>query len=114
MPIVTFTTGETIEVEPGHTLLDAAMQAGAPVRTTCGGRASCTHCRVKIIAGGENLGPMTAPEKAQLGNVYFITKERLACQSQVLGDVTAEPMPIPDEIAKKKKAGPMPPLKKRG
>jgi ferredoxin len=112
MSKVTFTTGETAELEDGYTLLDAAMRCGAPVRTTCGGRASCTHCKVKIIAGGENLSPIDAPEKAVIGNVYFITKERLACQAKVSGDVTAQPMPIPDEIAKKKKAGPMPPIKK--
>lgn len=112
MPKVTFTTGEVVEVDEGHSLLDAAMQCGAPVRTTCGGRASCTHCKVKIVAGGENLSPIDAPEKAQLGNVYFITKERLACQAKIHGDVTAQPMPVPDEVLKKKAKGPTPPIKK--
>lgn len=106
MPKVTFTTGEVIEIEEGYSLLDAAMRAGAPVRTTCGGRASCTHCKVKVVSGDEALAPMTIAEKAQLGNVYFITKERLACQAKIQGDVTVQPLPPPDDIVRKKKQGP--------
>ena len=58
------------------------------------------------------INDLSTPEKAQLGNVYFITKERLACQAKILGDVTAQPMAVPEEALKKKARGPIPSIKK--
>jgi uncharacterized 2Fe-2S/4Fe-4S cluster protein (DUF4445 family) len=44
----------------------------------------------------EHIGPMTTLETGKLGNVFFITKERLSCQTAVQGDVACE---IPDDSA---------------
>jgi ferredoxin len=49
---------------------------------------------VKVLAGEAALSPQNAAEKKHLGNVYFINKVRLACQSRVSGDVTVE-LPTP-------------------
>jgi ferredoxin len=54
------------------------------------GKATCGLCRVKILAGEAALSPFNAAEKKHLGNVYFITKTRLSCQSRVSGDVVVE------------------------
>jgi ferredoxin len=49
---------------------------------------------VKIVAGEEALTPLNAAERKHLGNVYFITKQRLSCQARVCGDVVVQ---IPSE-----------------
>jgi ferredoxin len=45
---------------------------------------------VKILAGAEHLPPLTDEERKHLGNVYHITKVRLACRCRVAGDVAFE------------------------
>lgn len=84
----------TVEVDAGVNLRDAAIRAGVVVPSTCGGVASCGLCKVKITAGAEHLGPMTELEIGKLGNVFFITKERLSCQAVATGDVACV---VPDE-----------------
>ncbi|HLL21654.1 MAG TPA: 2Fe-2S iron-sulfur cluster-binding protein, partial [Kofleriaceae bacterium] len=57
----------------------------------CVGKGTCGLCRVKIVAGAEHLNPFTDEERKHLGNVYHITKVRLACRCKVTGgDVTCE------------------------
>jgi ferredoxin, 2Fe-2S len=45
---------------------------------------------VKIIAGADQLNPFTDEERKHLGNVYHITKVRLACRCRITGDVTIQ------------------------
>ncbi|MDY0061298.1 MAG: 2Fe-2S iron-sulfur cluster-binding protein [Myxococcota bacterium] len=79
-----------VEVGPGENLFQAATAAGVPIATVCGGLGACAGCRIRIVAGEENLTPITFREKDRLGNTYFITKERLACQTQVTGPAVVE------------------------
>jgi 2Fe-2S ferredoxin len=90
----------TFEAEPGDNLRDVGLSNGVNIPSTCGGVASCGLCKVKITAGAENLGSMTPGEISKLGNVFFITKERLSCQAFISGDVTCE---VPDEGAERAK-----------
>lgn len=77
------------EAQPGDTLAQAAYRAGVLIQQTCGGTPSCADCRVIIKEGGaESLEPMESAERALLGNVFFITKERLACQAVVKNSST--------------------------
>lgn len=97
MPRITFLPANvSIDVEAGANIRDAGIQAGVQIPSTCGGVASCGLCKVKILAGAEHLCPVTPGEISKLGNVYFITKERLACQTTVSGDVQCA---IPDDMA---------------
>jgi hypothetical protein len=48
----------------------------------CAGKATCGLCRVKIVGGAALLSPFNADERKHLGNVYFITKQRLSCQAR--------------------------------
>jgi hypothetical protein len=41
---------------------------------------------VRIVAGEGHLTAMGPLEKRHLGNVYFITKQRLSCQTRLIGD----------------------------
>ena len=71
-------------------VLEALDQKGIKIKTTCGGVGSCGDCKIIIENGDKNLSPMTLKEKQLLGNVFFLTKERLACQCIASHDVTFE------------------------
>lgn len=74
----------------GDSLFDAGAKVSAGIDTSCVGKGTCGLCRVKILAGAEHLTPFTDEERKHLGNVYHITKVRLACRSRVSGDVTIQ------------------------
>jgi 2Fe-2S ferredoxin len=82
----------TVEVAAGSTLFEAGGQAAAAIDTACVGKGTCGLCRVKIVAGADQLNPFTDEERKHLGNVYHLTKVRLACRTQLAGtgDVTFE------------------------
>lgn len=75
------------EAESGELLTQCAYRAGVTIQQTCGGTPSCTDCKIKVLEGQSNaFSPPEGPETRLLGNVYFITHERLACQAKVQGD----------------------------
>jgi 2Fe-2S ferredoxin len=102
VPSVTYLpSGIRLRCDDGDTIYAVANRAGVPIATACNARATCGLCRVKIISGEAHMSPINAAEKKPLGNVYFITKQRLSCQARVSGgDVVVE---IPG--APKRKAG---------
>ena len=79
---------ELVEVQAEQSLLSAALEAGVAIATACGGVANCTECKVEVLEGEANLSPMDYVEESKLGNVFHITRERLACQTRVVGPVT--------------------------
>lgn len=84
---VTFTPlGRVAEAKPNETILDTARRAGAPIGNACGGVGVCTRCRVRIVAGSENLSPPTSIELRVGGANGFAADERMACQAVVSGD----------------------------
>lgn len=93
MPIVTIIRDgdpAVVEVHEGSTLFEAGARVTAGIDTACVGKGTCGLCRVKILAGAEHLNAFTDEERKHLGNVYHITKVRLACRSKVAGDVTIQ------------------------
>ncbi len=94
MPRVTIVTGEgesqVVEAPEGSTLFEAGAKIAAGIDTACVGKGTCGLCRVKIVAGAENLNPFTDEERKHLGNVYHLTKVRLSCRAKLGGDVTIE------------------------
>jgi uncharacterized 2Fe-2S/4Fe-4S cluster protein (DUF4445 family) len=82
----------TVDVDDGTTLFDAGGRGGVGVDTACVGKGTCGLCRVKVIDGGAALSPYSDEEERHLGNLYRITKLRLACRTRVHGDVTVEVM----------------------
>ncbi|MFN8369704.1 MAG: 2Fe-2S iron-sulfur cluster-binding protein [Bacteriovoracaceae bacterium] len=79
-----------IEVNEGETLLSGLHNAQFPVKSSCGGVARCADCVVKVVKGEEHLDEIQFKEKTLLGNVFFITKERLSCQTHLRGDISIE------------------------
>lgn len=85
---VTFTPlGTTAETKPNETVLDAARRAGAPIGNSCGSVGVCGRCRVRVLAGAENISMPTMIELRVATQRGFEDDERLACQAAVLGDV---------------------------
>jgi 2Fe-2S ferredoxin len=83
--------GITVPCADGATVFATAQAANIGISTACGAKATCGLCRVKVVAGEPFLSPLNAAEKKHLGNVYFINKLRLSCQTTVhTGDVTVE------------------------
>ncbi len=100
MPAILFQPLDVrIECADGETAFAAARRNNIPIPTACFGRGNCGLCRVRVEAGEDSLGPITALEKKHLGNTYFITKLRLSCQLQVYnqgqGEVT---LFVPDAV----------------
>jgi uncharacterized 2Fe-2S/4Fe-4S cluster protein (DUF4445 family) len=91
VPSVTFfPAGARIDCADGESVFEVARRSGVAISTACVGKATCGLCRVKVLSGEGALSPFNAAERKHLGNVYFITKVRLACQARVSGDVTVE------------------------
>ena len=97
MPRITFLPADlTAECTDGETVFEVGRRHGVAIETACVGKATCGLCRIKILAGEEHLSPQNDDERKHLGNVYFITKVRLSCQTVVRGgDVTVELAPRP-------------------
>jgi 2Fe-2S ferredoxin len=96
MPSVTFEPFHvTVACADGESVFEVGRRHGIPIATACAGQASCGLCRVKILAGERFLPPFGDNERKHLGNVYFITRERLACQARVRGgDVVVSVPPL--------------------
>jgi uncharacterized 2Fe-2S/4Fe-4S cluster protein (DUF4445 family) len=96
MPTITFEPFRvSFPCDEGESVLEVARRNGVPIATACAGQATCGLCRVKVMSGEPFLPPFGPSERKHLGNVYFITKERLACQARVRGgDVTVSVPPI--------------------
>ena len=93
MPTITILRDEgpvTAQIREGESLFDAGAKVSAGIDTACVGKGTCGLCRVKIIAGAEATNPFTDEERKHLGNVYHLTKVRLACRTKPTGDVTIQ------------------------
>jgi class 3 adenylate cyclase len=77
----------TLEAPEGTTLLEVAVDAGIPIAHLCGGRARCSTCRVRIVAGLDVLSARTDKEAVMAERLDFPDEVRLACQTRALGDV---------------------------
>ncbi|MBP9086999.1 MAG: (2Fe-2S)-binding protein [Kofleriaceae bacterium] len=93
MPRVRFASlAKVAQCTLGETLFDAGGKVSAGIETACVGKGTCGLCRVKILAGNDALTPFTDEEFRHLGNVFHITKVRLACRARII----AEPGPAAD------------------
>ena len=78
-------TGRRVPVPAGLTLLEAAQKAGIDLVASCGGSGFCGTCQVKIISG--STSPISPTELDVLDDSQVRQGMRLACQTEVLGDV---------------------------
>lgn len=91
--------GQTIEVDSEAPLYQQIKAQNIDINGTCGGCASCGKCIVKVIKGEEFLSEVELAERQLLGNVFHMTKERLACQLRISGEVAID---ITEHLPKEK------------
>lgn len=83
-------SGEVIEVDASRPLLESLREQNIYIKSSCGGVATCSDCICKVVSGEDNLESPPFAELKLLGNVFHITKERLLCQTKIIGDVTLD------------------------
>ncbi|HPE62187.1 MAG TPA: 2Fe-2S iron-sulfur cluster binding domain-containing protein [Thiolinea sp.] len=79
-------TGDTIEVEEGQTLLDAALRAGIYLPHACG-HGLCGTCKVDVLEGDFDHGPASP---FALMDMEREEGKCLACCARPLSDLTLE------------------------
>jgi uncharacterized 2Fe-2S/4Fe-4S cluster protein (DUF4445 family) len=72
---------------PGEDLLSVARDLGVEIESTCGGKGTCKKCRVHLESAADSVSPPTEVEERALGAAALAAGMRLACQTQVAGDV---------------------------
>jgi 2Fe-2S ferredoxin len=117
MPKVTFVPdGNSIEVAPGTTILQAAKAAHAQVGYACGGVCACSTCHVYVKEGFDSLSEQQENEMDILDKAFDVrASSRLGCQSKIgdediVAEITRESRQAwfdehPEERAKQKQPG---------
>jgi 2Fe-2S ferredoxin len=83
-------TGQEIDGNPNKTLLQLCAENNIEIKSICKGVPSCAECRVKIVAGENNLVPPNRAELGLIGTNYFLDGRRLACQVRCFGNITVD------------------------
>jgi ferredoxin, 2Fe-2S len=77
-------TGKTIEVEPGTSLCDAALEHGIELEHACEKSCACTTCHVIVRTGFDSLLAASDDEEDLLDKAWGLEPEsRLGCQARV-------------------------------
>ena len=91
MPCLRFTKNiPPVELVSGANMMEALLNAGLPVASSCHGDGVCGKCRVRIVSGAENLTKIGAVEELAHDRLKWAREFRLSCQAQVLGDVVID------------------------
>lgn len=88
MPKLTV-AGKTADVAEGRRLVLAIEELGEDIGHRCGGKARCTTCRVRFVAGEPEA--MTVAEHAKLSDRELLGDYRLSCQILCDRDMEVEP-----------------------
>ncbi|MCL6269024.1 ISC system 2Fe-2S type ferredoxin [Sansalvadorimonas sp. 2012CJ34-2] len=76
--------GAVVEVEPGTTVLDAALAEGIEIEHACEKSCACTTCHVIVREGFDSLEESDELEDDMLDKAWGLEPEsRLGCQAVV-------------------------------
>ena len=89
---ITYPGQRIVAVPLGFSVLEASRWARIPHESICGGRGRCSTCRVRAIAGAEQLAPPNPAERRTLDRIRAPSHVRLACQIRPAADLTVEPL----------------------
>ncbi|MDQ0313895.1 adenylate/guanylate cyclase domain-containing protein [Amorphus orientalis] len=89
---VTYPGDRVIYTLPGPTLLEISRSGQIPHASVCGGRARCSTCRTRILAGGDKLPPPRPTEARVLERIDAAEDVRLACQVRPRSDISVQPL----------------------
>lgn len=76
--------GLEIDVQPGVTILDAALANGIEIEHACEKACACTTCHVIVRKGFDTLNEPTDDEEDMLDKAWGLEPDsRLSCQSVI-------------------------------
>lgn len=84
--------GRTIISEGNEAISDVALRAGIKIPYACGKTGRCSTCRCKVSKGLSNLSAPNEKEKRIAEKMDFGPDIRLACQTNITGDVEIQPL----------------------
>ena len=77
-------TGVIVEVEPGISICDAALENGVEIEHACEKSCACTTCHVIVREGFDSLQPADELEEDLLDKAWGLEPDsRLSCQAMV-------------------------------
>lgn len=98
MPTVLYVLEEqTVEANPGETILQVSLRAGIPHAHACGGNARCSTCRILIVDGVENCVARNEKEQKLAERLHFPRDIRLACQTACSDNVALRRLVLDEE-----------------
>lgn len=80
----------TVSVPIGTRVIEISEKVGSGIVYGCR-ECDCGTCIMDVVSGGENLSEPSLLEDKVLKEHLAGRNQRLACQAQVLGDVTVKP-----------------------
>jgi len=95
-PQLTHSSGKTMALLPGATVLETLRAEGIPHASVCGGRGRCTTCRIRVIRGFESLPLPSGQEAEALERIAAPAGMRLACQIRPTADLAVTPLLSPE------------------
>ncbi len=76
--------GAALQVSPGVSICDAALEYGIAIEHACEKSCACTTCHVYIREGGESLNEASDNENDMLDKAWGLDPDsRLSCQTIV-------------------------------
>ena len=91
-PLLTHSSGRTVPILPGATVLETLRENGIPHASVCGGRARCTTCRILVTKGLDQLPEPSGLEARALARIGATPGMRLACQICPTADISVMPL----------------------
>ena len=82
----------TVRVPRGWSVLEASRSHHIAHVSMCGGRARCSTCRVRVLAGEDQCPPPADDERRTLMRIHAADGVRLACQLRPLGNINVVPL----------------------
>jgi adenylate cyclase len=98
-PLLTHSSGRTVPLLAGATVLETLRENGIPHASVCGGRARCTTCRILVTKGLGNLPEPSGLEAKALARIGATPGMRLACQICPTADISVMPLLAADARA---------------
>jgi adenylate cyclase len=83
--LVDYVDGPTVRASLGVSILEASRLNDLPHASACAGHARCGTCRVRVIAGMDNLSLPQPIETERLRRIGMGPDVRLACQALLTG-----------------------------
>jgi len=89
---ITVNRSKKLVVQGGKSLLESLAEKSIFIPSACGGRGTCSYCKLKVLDGG---GPVMPTELPLLTDAEKSSGVRISCQLKVRNDLAIE---IPDEL----------------